>query len=171
MYKGQGAPAISLSMYLPSKGFSPSLQPQRSLNEHMAQKQTARIKSQGKQTSASGWKAVTTNLPLINKVQSSYWCAWHEENFGWWQIFRSSMSQLPYFSHHKMHFPPTKQGGGKSVRLMERRKQIIFSCFLLLKNWCVLWKGASYGAKNIFLNFTNFRISSTPFLVLDPRRI
>ena len=42
---------------------------------------------------------------------------------------------IPYFSHHKTHFPPTKQGGGKSVRLMERRKQIIFSCSLLLKNW------------------------------------
>ena len=48
----------------------------------------------------------------------------------------------------KTHFFPTKQGCGKSVSLMERRKQIIFSCFLLLKNWCVLWKGASYGAKN-----------------------
>ena len=57
-------------------------------------------------------------------------------------------SQLLYFLHHKTHFPPTKQGCGRSVRLMERRKQFIFSCFLLLKNWCVLWKGASYGAKN-----------------------
>ena len=42
-----------------------------------------------------------------------------------------------------MHFSPTKQGGGKSVRLMERRKQIIFSCFLL-KNWCVL-RSEKYG--------------------------
>ena len=60
---------------------------------------------------------------------------------------------VPYFSHHKTHFSHTKQGGGgKSVRLMERRKQIIFSCFLPLKNRCVLWKGASYGAKNNLFN-------------------
>ena len=45
-------------------------------------------------------------------------------------------------------FSPQNRGGGKSVRLMERRKQIIFSCFLLLKNWCVLWKGVSYGVIN-----------------------
>ena len=40
------------------------------------------------------------------------------------------------------------------MRLMELRKQIIFSCFLLLKNWCVLWKGASYGAKNTVGSFS-----------------
>ena len=91
--------------------------------------------------------AIQVQLVADTKKQGKVWIQ------RW--IFRPRVQSLPGTQLFKYHifrtirrtFPPQNRGGGKSVRLMERRKQIIFSCFLLLKNWCILWKGASYGAK------------------------
>ena len=54
-----------------------------------------------------------------------------------------------YFSHHKAHFPPQNRGV-ESLCVLWSEENIIFSCFLLLKNWCVLCS-EKYGTCQISL--------------------